>query len=307
MHSAVFALLTGLALLVSAIIQRRAYTLDIMHALIVLNLCWVIIIGSLMPFSIILPANPGTFVLHGKYFNFLIVASVDIVVMSAFGIWMMSNPARFDNSPNGCAADTVFVILGQHLEDTNHGFRYSLITLYTIFSIPGFNLLLLNWSFSIFFGIPSVFITFLLTKGRQLRPRLPMEYIDFIQVWTMVFVTGGIIISTEQTIQANNISGGENQWGLGQTFAALVALVPCGGVIQQLFAGEEELEGDETQEKRIRALMWPTKRDAAIQTQCPLWDSPNSPLSEKALDEENVHSKDYLQIPSMAARRWSFS
>ena len=40
-------LLTGVALIVSSIIQAKTYCLSMLHALVVLNLCWVAVLAGL--------------------------------------------------------------------------------------------------------------------------------------------------------------------------------------------------------------------------------------------------------------------
>jgi hypothetical protein len=44
-----------------------------------------------------------------------------------------------------------------------------------------------------------------------------------------------LVVTTEKTIQANNVSSGEAQWTLGQIFALAVAIVPCVQLALALF------------------------------------------------------------------------
>jgi len=52
-QSIIFLLLTGMALIVSAIIQQHTYGLSVFHALVVLNLCWVTVMGSVASYYLL--------------------------------------------------------------------------------------------------------------------------------------------------------------------------------------------------------------------------------------------------------------
>ena len=43
-----------------------------------------------------------------------------------------------------------------------------------------------------------------------------------------------IIVTIEKTIQSNNVGSEEQQWGLGQTYAVMVALIPALEVCKQI-------------------------------------------------------------------------
>ena len=44
-----------------------------------------------------------------------------------------------------------------------------------------------------------------------------------------------MVVTTEKTIQSNDVGSEEQQWGLGQTYAVMVALIPMLGVCNQIF------------------------------------------------------------------------
>jgi len=51
----------------------------------------------------------------------------------------------------------------------------------------------------------------------------------------LAFQIAIMVVTTEKTIQSNNVGSEEQQWGLGQTYAVMVALIPALELSKQIF------------------------------------------------------------------------
>ena len=265
-QSGTVALLTGVALIVSSIIQAKAYGLSMLHALVVLNLCWVTVLASLSPFAFValkLQQEITTRGIRGvvKELNWMgCVFCLKLTLMGCYGIWVLHQPMAFDTSPESCTASTVFYLLGHHPLVVSPKFRIPSLVLYSLMLVPGFNvavLLIAIFPFLVVI-IAIVAITCSLWDGATTSVGAtptgiqegngstissehgegdegdkmgPVQHLALILTPMMVNVL--VIVMTEMTMKSNNIGGEDRQWSLGQTFAALVALIPAFTIADQ--------------------------------------------------------------------------
>ena len=233
-QSASSSLITGMALIISAIIQQHTKGLSIFHALVVLNLCWITVFGSFIPVLFLADYDGQrniTIVTHKKTVMFLLFEA-KLMLMGGFGVWMLSQSSTFDSTPNPCTSSTVFWILGHHIHVTSRPFRKALLALYSTLLVPGVN-------------IPAMVSLFLpatatlMVLGSFFACGFPEKAANASE--TAIFSAGLalqiaiMVVTTEKTIQSNNVGSEEQQWGLGQTYAVMVALIPALELCKQIF------------------------------------------------------------------------
>ena len=270
-RSGTVALLTGVALIISAIIQAKTYGLSILHALLVLNLCWVTVFASLTPLLFAMLrilknlTRRGIRGTTGKALRWMTcVFCVKLMLMGCYGIWVLNQPMAFDTSPESCTASTIFYLLGHHPLVVSPNFRVPSLVLYSLMLVPGFNLIVIFIA-----TIPFQFVVVLIVftarhfwdgkpntntsagvtsterqqgkdgmksseggEGNQYREVQSMEE-QLTVILTPLFVNALIIMTTEMTMRSNTIGGEDRRWSLGQTSAMLVALIPAFSVAHQ--------------------------------------------------------------------------
>ena len=128
-QSASSSLFTGMALIISAIIQQHTQDLSVFHALMVLNLCWITVFGCLVPFYVLsLTDDTGNArMIKIKSSRMLLLFTAKLMFMGGFGVWVLSRLSTFDSTPNSCTSSTVFWILGRRHHVTSWSFRTPLI------------------------------------------------------------------------------------------------------------------------------------------------------------------------------------
>lgn len=243
-QSATSSLLTGMALIISAIIQQHTYGLSVFHALIVLNLCWIIVIGGYSPYHIVAvdnnEANEGFI---EKSMNLMFVVFVlKLMLMGGFGVWVIRDVLTFDSSPDACTSSTVLYILGHYPRVTSESFRRPMLALYSMLLVPVWNIIMpiiLLFIVCIPMILPVFIVTYIDQASQSWAGRYQpvvytpgQRYVTAALSWSLININ--IIVSTEKTIQANVVDSEEQQWGLGQTFAVFVALIPIGGIYKQI-------------------------------------------------------------------------
>ncbi|KAF8310941.1 hypothetical protein DL93DRAFT_2083863 [Clavulina sp. PMI_390] len=249
-QAATSSLLTGMALVISAIIQHNVYGLSIFHALIVLNLGWIAIMGSILAIG---PGLENRRLLQRRYDILMTVLWFKLSLMAGFGLWVMHNPAGYDRSPNSCTNSTVFWVLGKHCSVTSGPFRAILLTIYSLLLIPEFNATVALVGF-ILIAAP---ILYLLDFTAELLKKYhaPVSITDLFPpknevseevAGTTLFllVDSMFILTTEMTIRVNAVGSDENTWGLGQTLAVFVSLIPASSVIHQMVARKDLIKND---------------------------------------------------------------
>ena len=263
-RSGTVALLTGVALIISAIIQAKTYGLSILHALLVLNLCWVTAFASLTPllFAMLrIAKNTTKRGIRGTTRKTLVMSyvfCVKLMLMGCYGIWVLHQPMAFDTSPESCTASTVFYLLGHHPLVVSPNFRVPSLVLYSLMLVPGINLIVICIA-TIPFQIAMALIVFTVslvwdgkpntntsagatpTERQQGKDGMKSseggEDNQYQEVQSMrdqltvilipLFVNALIIMTTEMTMRSNTIGGEDRRWSLGQTSAMLVALIPA--------------------------------------------------------------------------------
>ncbi|KAF8287396.1 hypothetical protein DL93DRAFT_2161662 [Clavulina sp. PMI_390] len=268
-HTAVASLLTGAALLISAIIQHQCYYLGTFHAVIVLNLCWITVLGSVAASDMVVQRMETypTIMLRKSMKPFVAVSSIKMCLMGAFGIWMLQSPAKFDNASPGCTSQTVFVFFGHLFSVTSPSFRYPLLLLNSTAFIPILNITMINWLCMLIDGMIAMpfLAIWAIYRPQSMRRWVSDERLSILVSWTVALMNVMLTVTTEMNIRANNVGPDENQWGLGQTFAVLVSLLPAGNIVHQLYDLFCEVQGK--REGAISPLLSSPKRESSAQTQ----------------------------------------
>ncbi|KAF8316069.1 hypothetical protein DL93DRAFT_2154882 [Clavulina sp. PMI_390] len=161
--------------------------------------------------------------------------------LNGFGLWLMHNPLAFDRSPDACTSTTVFWIMGHNISVTSPGFRAALITIYTLFLVPGLNvaLLFIVW-----------FLVWISVDNLALRPSE-----ELIQFWVQAsfpfpfgIINAILIVMTRMTMHANTVSSEDQEWHLGQIFGLVVAVFAAGSILEQFGSESPEDGGDDNKE-----------------------------------------------------------
>ncbi|KAF8316071.1 hypothetical protein DL93DRAFT_787937 [Clavulina sp. PMI_390] len=268
-------LLTALALIISAIVQSHKYGLSVFDALILLNLCWIAVVGGFTPIlsALMSPDHLDRLAHHwssrpdslgavlrriwSTFFDlpptleWLYLLYSNFILMSGFALWLMHNPSAFDHSLNPCTSTTVFWILGRLVNVTSAGFRAALITLYSLFLVPGVNILIVLVIWAMIYLPSCVLIwpllwTLLWFWDNVIHPCLPhpgalnprseriFAGLDMLRPLPFVIANSILIVITRKTIHANIIDLEGQEWRLGQIFALVIAIFPALSVLRQL-------------------------------------------------------------------------
>ena len=270
-QSIIYLLFTGMALLISAIIQQHAYGLSVFHALIVLNLCWITVVGAIAPFYFLATLPDTNWMLSPtgvttKIARYVWALIAQLIFMGGFGLWLISNIWTFDTTPGACTPSMVYYILGHLVHVTDRPFRRAMLALYSILSIPLVNAVIPMLLFFLVWAIlATAFICMFPGTTRTVTPAevaqaaqagragangaspLPapppppgdmLQPNDSALAITIALSSATIhaimILSVEKTIQSNNVSSDDEQWRLGQTFAIMLSLIPFCGMCNQI-------------------------------------------------------------------------
>ena len=191
-QSASSSLITGMALIISAIIQQHTQGLSIFHALIVLSLCWITVFGSFIPFYfLVYSANGGNIqIIEHNATRMSSLFMVKLMLMGGFGVWTLSQFSTFDSTPNPCTSSTVFWILGHHPHVTSRPFRKALLALYSLLLVPLVNLLVIFALLLPLFSISAFIVLVIVMCGTVVqdspweKPSFP-PYLSFrMQSWS---------------------------------------------------------------------------------------------------------------------------
>ncbi|KAF8310271.1 hypothetical protein DL93DRAFT_1657694 [Clavulina sp. PMI_390] len=313
-HTAVASLLTGISLLISAIIQHHYYYLGTFHAIIVLNLCWITVFGSVaaLDMAVRRMEKYPIIMLRKTMKPFFAVSSIKMCLMGFFAIWMLISPDKFDNAPPGCTSQTVFVFFGRPFSVNSTSFRYPLFLIYSAAFIPILNITMINWLcmlIDVIIAIPFLAI-WTVYKPHSMKSWISDERSSILVSWTVALMNVMLIITTEMTIHANNVGPDENQWGLGQTFAVLVSLLPAGGIVHQLYNLFCEMR--RKREDTSSPLLSSLKREGSVQTQSVIeleaTYHPETALATSEAMRETRPARSCLMNTSIRPhRRWSTS
>lgn len=191
--------------------------------------------------------------MEAESYNTAIISAVPILelkllLMGGFGIWVFTTMDTFDRSPDACTSSTMVWIFGHHVHATTSGFRYLMLTVYSISTIPFLNSLVVT--------TVTAFLLFVLTKILMIARRVAntsvvsshdKEVILTLALSLTYNVLVAILITlTEAMINSNNIEPQEEQWGLGQTYAIILAIFVVVGLVRPLFRKYPEVRQDRT-------------------------------------------------------------
>ncbi|KAF8316066.1 hypothetical protein DL93DRAFT_788101 [Clavulina sp. PMI_390] len=276
-------LLTAMALIISAIVQSHKYGLSVFDALIVLNLCWISLVGGFTPmlsamtspehirrlarhwgerpYSLrtILRRLLNTFFDLPPTLEWLYLLYCNCMLMSGFGIWVMRNPLAFDRSMDACTSTTVFWIMGHSVNITDSRFRTALLVLYGLFLVPGLNVLIILsiWWLAYFTLwilarlLLGAFCCIWCDTSLSFPPVLAQEpsvegpWEGFIPI-PFAIMQSLLVLITHKTINANNTGPEDGEWHLGQIFTLVIAALPVISMLRQFKScrPSEELRGD---------------------------------------------------------------
>jgi hypothetical protein len=231
----------GCALIISSLVQARTFGLTVYHALIVLNLSWIITFSVTL--SIFKSNNDGKAKSSPGFKRMGCFYIVHLSFYASFALWMFTTIKDFDHTGTDCTSSTIFYLFGHHVLADNPHFRVFWLVIYSILVIPLINLIFVAVVFLVITVvgavpmIPVMLVVSIIVR-RQLRavntPR-SLETIGMMSVpASAVFPIIIVIILTEKMITSNTVGPGENDWTFGQSLALFIAVPPAWGVIKQL-------------------------------------------------------------------------
>ena len=160
---------TSVALLISAIIQARSFYLSMYHALIVLNLSWILTLSMFFsPFTLKLYKGEKREYLQTKARVISLIALFGGVLKGAFGFWVTVSPGSFHaTSSAGMACDlqnaVEFFMFGKNFNTSAPFFRYFWMATYAS-ALVVYTPTLLLFSYGVFRTI------IVMTPGNQFAP-----------------------------------------------------------------------------------------------------------------------------------------
>jgi len=227
-------LLLGCALIISAVVQALTFSLTAYHALVVLNLSWIITFSAAAAF--VISANDRKRPIIGQRDNrvYLIMAACHIshlTLSAAFGLWFFSSIARFVRGGSGCTSSTLYYALWVNLHAEDPAFRHFWLAIYSIVVIPLINLMFVTLVSLIAFAVATCAATplvFIVGCCCYRLGSLKLELLGRFYVGLLIFFPPVLmVLLTEKMIEINTVGADESLWTFGQTLALLVALPPA--------------------------------------------------------------------------------
>lgn len=172
-RSALLILATGIALVVSGVVQATVYGLSVYHALILLALSWLTVFAAITPYTIMVRQMEGLeshrILEWGPLERtrtrtratrttgrrcLILLHSLHLSFTAAFGLWLFTRVSSFDRqSPDTTWTSTTrYSFLGYHWFVKDPLFRRINLALYGITLIPLINLGLINLALSVMLG-----------------------------------------------------------------------------------------------------------------------------------------------------------
>ena len=233
-------LMTGCAIIISAIIQAKTIGLSAYHAMIVLNLSWmnnsyltiswVFRVGE-SDLEEIIASSLSRRKPKKKISRFPIgLGLAHLSLMAGFGIWLWQNIDTFGDRPQ-CTPYIFTVIFGQNVSAMNTSLRAGSLALYWITAIPIVNLLAISLvvvvvvlfvlGLTALINRQALFHVGLLISWNLLQGRI--FYLQFVLLLDVLFA-----VDTELMIHRSRplVQPGESQWTFGQTLAVIVTIIP---------------------------------------------------------------------------------
>jgi len=266
--------LTGVALIISALVQSNLYSLDVYHALVVFNLCWLSNITAIMLYLTELflknprdrflkhPLPPRLWTWEGlQAADPFLPTSLYLCAQGGYGLWLFIRLPVFGDDPsNGwiasqCNSVVHYWLFGNIFPVTAQGFRIAGIVLNVIACIPIFNIIV--ESYIMCYGAQRAINVVLLpyrifrrVGGKKISvdqhvvaPKYQhMHFLRTLVALACIYVFFVIVflLDSEEMIGVNapNIDEDEeNQWTFGQTLV-MVLLYP---LIWDIFLKSKEM------------------------------------------------------------------
>ncbi|RXW13204.1 hypothetical protein EST38_g12650 [Candolleomyces aberdarensis] len=224
---------SGCALLICTAVQGTTFGLSLHHALIVLNLNWIIAFSGLL-YVLIFAYNHVKGQFGGRRFGpgkiepatmwLAVVSGTHLCGMGAVGIWVWVKSKTFGGQPE-CNSLTSLRIFGKKLNALDPTLRKASIAVYAIATVPVVNLLVVLLFALIIIGF--VWLFYWAVHG---------HFQCFSPPWRGFVLSGAIavvlaldtafIVSTELMISRGCVKVGEGQWTYGQTLALVGLIIP---------------------------------------------------------------------------------
>jgi hypothetical protein len=231
-------LIATFALLVSAFVQAKTTGTSTYHAIIVLNLSWINSTITLRYLPLFTKED-----LQRKHNNrvaswktsawtspLFIMGSLQLSVLSAFGLWFWATVDTFASARVQCAPQLPISIpiLNHTTRANSSGIRIASIVLYAFMALPGFNVWFFDKVITLLVN-PLTFISLaflnIFLGGKHLRATVTYGNVYFT---FLVAINVAITIDTELMVRqaAPALQSGESQWTFGATLALFVLALP---------------------------------------------------------------------------------
>ena len=221
-------LIVANALLIAAFTQTATSSLSFYHALVVLDLSWMlaanVVIICVLPtldgqieskwhhrLRSFWPARPG-------HMAAMLFVSAHLSLTGIFGLYVWANPTRIlDTSPE-CAHATITYVLFTPISATSPRLRIASLVLSSIAAVPILNVAVLTAAAVVVVNFVNAFICRPYTFCRLYR----------FTILITALADGLFIANTELTVRRNRhlVDGNESRWGLGQILALLLLMGP---------------------------------------------------------------------------------
>jgi hypothetical protein len=265
-------LLTACALLLSAFIQKATFGLDIYHALIVLNLSWMVNVTSIIVciFPTVHWRSKLSFFAWAHRLQpakirqlpavFLVI--LHFCLMSGLGIWIWS---KVDAPGNHLTPGMFTTVVFNDIVLTNKTFRIISLALYSVSAIPGLNI-------AIFAGLsygPSLAILVIWCKlGHAFIEPYGFKEFSYSYrghymaiVFIQFLINVHLIVDTELMINRSKVvsivclgtGDSESNWTFGQTLAMAVIISPLCETLKSLLP---EIRKTKCGRRIIKGALW---------------------------------------------------
>jgi hypothetical protein len=249
--------ITAFALTLSAIIQAHTSGLSVYHALIVLNLSWMLMTSALIVsiFAILHTIKSGINTLMPsllrKRTQTIVFPTLHLLVVGCFGIWVWAEIDVFGDQPQ-CTPKTFTTIFGHNVAATNKTIRPLFLAVYSFTAIPVANVL----GFSVLVAASSCALPKLISLlwcGRKFNDKDEARLQYFSIVGILGFINTVFVVDTELMIHRSKpmVFEGESAWTFGQTFSMLI-LLP---ILGEYIAARPRFQPSESQRKAARKLV----------------------------------------------------
>ncbi|KAJ3536398.1 hypothetical protein NMY22_g6050 [Coprinellus aureogranulatus] len=280
--------LAGCALLVCTIVQGSTFGITVHHALIVLNLNWIVGFSALLyvfiwTYNLVIgrvgrrrrrewlhSSAPDVDFGHRGDAALFLLSAVHLSGTGAVGVWLWKTISKFGDQPK-CTPATLYTLFGRSVHvvgQGSKGLRRASLAVYWTMAIPIANvliLILISWIVIAFLGL-------LYTALGKLPYKTPVwqTYILFSGISLIALLDILFIVDTELMISSSAaiVKEGEGQWSFGQTLALVALIVPLVDTVKMLRRSVKETEdGTERRGDEIpRSVGRGGEREIALRT-----------------------------------------